>query len=233
VNLAARLEQLAPPGGICISQTVRDQIHDDLGVTYLDAGYRRVKNIGKPVRVVRVLFNSPTPFERLRISFGRFPFHTLGIVATAATVLIMGAAFVFDRPKHREPEKLSLQVGEFKAAEPEDVEAARIGKLFAQRIYLALSPDRHLVKIKESQPAEGLVLRERPLARYVVEGVITRIDGGYQVEARLLDSQTRDSFWGDRFDLKETAVTSVATGALRVAMEFTMKFSKRSRDALE
>jgi hypothetical protein len=42
VNLAARLETLAPPGGICISQVLREQIHEDLGVSYLDAGSRRV-----------------------------------------------------------------------------------------------------------------------------------------------------------------------------------------------
>jgi adenylate cyclase len=51
VNVAARLEALAEPGGICISRTVRDQIRDKLLYPFEDRGEQNVKNIARPVRV--------------------------------------------------------------------------------------------------------------------------------------------------------------------------------------
>jgi class 3 adenylate cyclase len=54
VNVAARLEPLAVPGGICISQVVRDQVRDKLDLVFEDMGDQQVKNIARPVRVYRV-----------------------------------------------------------------------------------------------------------------------------------------------------------------------------------
>src|SRR6201987_3654738 len=50
VNVAARLEALAEPGGICISRMVRDQIRDKLALSFEDMGDQQVKNIARPVR---------------------------------------------------------------------------------------------------------------------------------------------------------------------------------------
>src|ERR1700687_4467779 len=55
INVAARLESLAQPGGICISDTVHAQIRNKLALNYQDFGAQRVKNIAEPVRVFRVL----------------------------------------------------------------------------------------------------------------------------------------------------------------------------------
>lgn len=55
VNIAARLEGLADPGGICISRTAYDQIEDKLPLAYEYIGERTVKNIPKPIRAYRVL----------------------------------------------------------------------------------------------------------------------------------------------------------------------------------
>ncbi|HEX3416695.1 MAG TPA: adenylate/guanylate cyclase domain-containing protein [Stellaceae bacterium] len=54
VNVAARLEALAEPGGICLSRVVRDQVRDRLDLAFEDTGEQQVKNIGRPVRVYRV-----------------------------------------------------------------------------------------------------------------------------------------------------------------------------------
>src|SRR5215471_15890133 len=54
VNIAARLEQLAEPGGICISQQAYDQVETKLSLGYKDLGQHRLKNIAKPVRIYRV-----------------------------------------------------------------------------------------------------------------------------------------------------------------------------------
>jgi adenylate cyclase len=63
VNVAARLESLADPGGICISGTAHDQVRDKLALSYEDRGEQTVKNIARPVRVWRVLLDGATPAD--------------------------------------------------------------------------------------------------------------------------------------------------------------------------
>src|SRR5216684_1743247 len=55
VNIAARMEALAEPGGICISGTVHDHVKNKLALSYEDLGEQVVKNIAEPVRVWRVV----------------------------------------------------------------------------------------------------------------------------------------------------------------------------------
>jgi adenylate cyclase len=67
VNVAARLEALAQPGGICVSRVVRDQVRDKLDFAFEDMGEQQVKNITRPVRAHRILLaekhrsSEPTP----------------------------------------------------------------------------------------------------------------------------------------------------------------------------
>src|ERR1700724_2188456 len=55
VNVAARLEALAAPGGVCVSRVVRDQVRDKLAIPFEDMGEQQVKNIARPVRAYRAL----------------------------------------------------------------------------------------------------------------------------------------------------------------------------------
>jgi class 3 adenylate cyclase/outer membrane protein OmpA-like peptidoglycan-associated protein len=59
VNIAARIEGLAEPGGICVSRSVRDQVRDKLGYDFEDLGQRRVKNIARPVHVFKIPLDAP------------------------------------------------------------------------------------------------------------------------------------------------------------------------------
>ena len=64
VNVAARLEALAEPGGICVSRVVRDQVRDKLAFSFADMGEQQVKNITRPIRVHRILLaERPDPSE--------------------------------------------------------------------------------------------------------------------------------------------------------------------------
>jgi adenylate cyclase len=56
VNVAARLEALAEPGGICVSRVVRDQVRDRLDIAFDDLGEQQVKNIARPMRVYGIAF---------------------------------------------------------------------------------------------------------------------------------------------------------------------------------
>jgi class 3 adenylate cyclase len=60
VNVAARLEALAEPGGICVSRVVRDQVRDKLAISFEDMGEQQVKNIARPVRPI-ALFSQRGP----------------------------------------------------------------------------------------------------------------------------------------------------------------------------
>jgi adenylate cyclase len=63
VNVAARLEALAEPGGICVSGTVHDHVRDKLDVAFDDLGEQQVKNIARPVHVFRVRLGGGSPVK--------------------------------------------------------------------------------------------------------------------------------------------------------------------------
>jgi adenylate cyclase len=89
VNIAARLERLCVPGGICISRAVRDQIRDRLPYAFDDLGEQQVKNVTRPVRAFQVhLDTSPgeQPPELNTPSHGWLPWKIAGAAVMAATV---------------------------------------------------------------------------------------------------------------------------------------------------
>jgi len=95
VNVAARLEALAEPGGICISRVVRDQIRDKLSYQFADMGDQSVKNIARSVRAFAMsaavaastpLLTPAAPSNRSRRSIGRLPFLIAACVIAAAAI---------------------------------------------------------------------------------------------------------------------------------------------------
>src|SRR5882757_2266279 len=93
VNVAARLESLAEPGGICISNTVHDQVSTKLALNYADRGEQAVKNIAKPVRVFRVLLNGevavPQRTQRIARKYRRAgALSFVGLIVVVTVVLV-------------------------------------------------------------------------------------------------------------------------------------------------
>src|SRR5262249_42858553 len=68
VNVAARLEALAEPGGICVSQSVRDAVREKLGFAFEDIGEQALKNIAVPIHTYRVRFGGDLPAHGLGIA---------------------------------------------------------------------------------------------------------------------------------------------------------------------
>jgi len=93
VNVAARLESLADPGGICVSVKVHEEIGDKLALSYEDLGEQSVKNIAKPVRVFRVLPETGATAPRATRRFGRK--HLRRGVFSIAGLAIMAATIIF------------------------------------------------------------------------------------------------------------------------------------------
>src|SRR5215469_3179104 len=100
VNIAARLEALAEPGGICISRAVRNQVRDKLSYPFADMGEQNVKNIARPVRafgmspaavaLTPLRAAQPQPQQRSQ-SFGRR--HTLVLAAIIALIGVASAVW--------------------------------------------------------------------------------------------------------------------------------------------
>src|SRR4051794_3719960 len=98
VNIAARLENLADPGGICISRTVRDQIRDRLTLPFEDAGEQSVKNISRPIRVYALSADAVAALPKV----GRLPqappparqyyrlFRNIAAVSLAGMLILAG-----------------------------------------------------------------------------------------------------------------------------------------------
>jgi hypothetical protein len=86
VNLAARLEALAEPGGICVSRAFKDQVHEHCGIRFIHGGARRVKNIGRPVRVFHVVWGTRPAVDRIRVGLRRFATFPLLALITGGAV---------------------------------------------------------------------------------------------------------------------------------------------------
>src|SRR5579872_4408533 len=91
VNVAARLEALAEPAGLCISRVVRDQIRDKLPYTFEDRGEQQVKNIARPVRVYAMTPEAIAATELVAAPLRR-RMRTLSLVAVLILVTIGVAA---------------------------------------------------------------------------------------------------------------------------------------------
>jgi adenylate cyclase len=75
VNVAARLEALAPPGGICISGRVHEDVQGKLSLAFEDKGEHRLKNIARPVRVYRIMLDASAPSAARPSSGSSDPLH--------------------------------------------------------------------------------------------------------------------------------------------------------------
>jgi hypothetical protein len=96
VNIAARLENLADPGGICISRTVREQIRDRMALPFEDSGEQIVKNIARPIRVYALSADAVATLPKaevpaaLRPAVPRYPRRQIAALALPGVLIIAG-----------------------------------------------------------------------------------------------------------------------------------------------
>jgi TolB-like protein/class 3 adenylate cyclase len=181
VNIAARLEALAEPGGICVSRVVRDQVRDKLAFSFEDMGEQEVKNIARPVRVHRIVLGE-----------GAGPSESATGTSTKSPLTL--------------PDKPSIAVLPFQNMSG-DPEQEYFVDGMVEEIITALSRIRWLLVIarNSSFSYKGRAVDVKQVARelgvrYVLEGSVRKAGNRVRITGQLIDTTTGAHIWADRFD---------------------------------
>jgi TolB-like protein/Flp pilus assembly protein TadD len=176
VNIAARLESIAEPGGICISSSVYDQVRGKVGVEFADLGEQNLKNIARPVRAYAMIRDGPSPAaERARPS-PLLPPHLSIVVLPFANL-------------SGDPEQDYFVDG---VTESLTTDLSRVSGSFVIGRHTAFTYKGKAVDLKK-------VGRELNV-RYVLEGSVQRGGNRLRINVQLIDAQTGNHFWAERFD---------------------------------
>jgi adenylate cyclase len=218
VNVAARLEALAEPGGICVSRVVRDQVRDKLDFAFEDMGEQQVKNIARPVRAFRVTLTHPVadaPGSPLSRNAGE---------GAEPAGLTRGEAGEGGAPTLTLPDKPSIAVLPFQNMSG-DPEQEYFADGMVEEIITALSRIRWLFVIarNSSFTYKGRAVDVKQVGcelgvRYVLEGSVRKAGERVRITGQLIDAVTGTHLWADRFDgliedvfeLQDQVATSVA-----------------------
>jgi adenylate cyclase len=181
VNVAARLETLAEPGGICVSAAVADQVGDRLeDVVFEDLGDQQVKNIARPIRVFRV---------RLEQNASGAPEHAKDAAGSTA--------------RSKKPSIAVLPLVNMSG----DPEQEFFSDGLTEDIITELSRFHDLLVISRNSAFvyKGKPVKVREVARefgvdYVLEGSVRKAGGRIRVTVQLIDAETDRHIWAERYD---------------------------------
>jgi len=254
VNVAARLEGLAEPGGICISRTVRDNVRDRMDINLEDLGEVEVKNIARPVRVFRVLSDPDAAAKIARRTMATRWLKRLAATAVAILILASIVTVAWLQPWKSEAiyvasslsAKVSIAVLPFSnlSRDPEQeyfsdgitndliTDLSRFGDLFVIASSSVFTYKGKTVKVQEVSRDLGV--------RYVVEGSVQKLGERIRINAQLIDATNGQHLWADRydedasdlFDLQDR-ITKHIVGTLAVkitGIEEKRAFAKPTRD---
>ena len=223
VNIAARVEALAEPGGICVTSAVRDQTQARLGLEYEDLGEQTVKNIAEPVRVYRLRFaggaQAPASERTAARAFARRPVRrwaAAGALVLAVTV-VGGALWL--RPWERGievaseermafplPDKPSIAVLPFDNLSG-DPEKEHFADGLTENIISTLSrvPSMFVIARNSTFTYKGKPVKVQEVAenlgvRYVLEGSVQIADDRVRVTAQLIDALAGTHLWSEQYD---------------------------------
>ena len=220
VNVAARLEALAEPGGIFVSRTVRDHVRDKLPLALDDLGEHQVKNIARPVRVFRVLADAGAVGQAAGRAKAPLPWRFAALLA--AVVILAAAALgvalwlrpwdsAIDAVSNTDPvlplpDKPSIAVLPF-ANLSDDAEQDYFADGLTDDLITDLSKisglfviARNSVFAYEGEPADVRRVARELGVRYVLEGSVRRAGDRVRINAQLIDGATGNHLWAERYD---------------------------------
>ncbi len=172
VNVAARLEALAEPGGICVSRAVHDQVRDKLDFAFEDRGEQQVKNIARPVHVYRVPISENAP------ATAPLPLPDKPSIAVLPFANMSG-----------DPEQEYFADG---MVEEIITALSRIRWLFVIARNSSFTYDRQAIDVKQVGRELGV--------RYLLEGSVRKTGQRVRITAQLIETTTGAHLWADHFD---------------------------------
>jgi adenylate cyclase len=232
VNIAARLEQLADPGGICVSGKVANEVEKKLAFGFEPMGQQKVKNISEPIPVYRVRIDGAPAPRRRTSPKSRLPGWAMPLAAVA--VLAIGGVAagwhgLVGAPSHeiaatRTP---TIAVLPFDDLSPYK-SLGYLGDGVADDIITMLSrfPDLSVVARNSSFVYKGKPVDIRQIGRdlnadYALEGSVRKDADQIRITAQLIDAQTGKHVWAERYDKTgkdplalQDEVTSKIVGAM-------------------
>jgi len=182
VNIAARLEALAEPGGICVSGVVRDQIGDKLPYPFEDMGEQNVKNIARPVRVYRLRLEAITELPSGRVPPA--PEAPRAAVAPRLSIVVLPFSNLSDDRGQQY----------FADGITEDLTTD------LSRLAGMLVISRNTAITYRNKRVDTRQIGRELCVRYVLEGSVRRADNRVRVSAQLIDAETDAHLWAERFD---------------------------------
>jgi len=224
VNISARLEALADPGGICVSKTAFDQIETKLPLGYEYLGEQSVKNIPKPVGAYRVLMKPDAAGKVIgeKRFLGRYSRRT-AMAAIIILVMVAGGLVSWNiylqqskkvEPASVEkmafplPDKPSIAVLPF-VNMSEDPKQEYFSDGITEDIITALSKSQRLFVIARNsvftykgKPVKVQQVSEDLGVRYVLEGSVRKAGDRVRITAQLIDATTGNHVWSERYDRK-------------------------------
>lgn len=211
VNIAARLQGIAEPGGIFISGTAFDQVAHKVDVGFVALGEQRLKNIADSVRVYRVLINQANTGKVVFAPRARWR----GTMLLALTALLIATTAAFVAWRWSLPQRPSIAVLPF-ANLSEDQSQDYFADGITDDLITDLARLSNLDVISQNSvfayKGKPHVLDEirRDLGvRFVVEGSVQRIGDLIRVNGQLIDTSSGDHLWANRFDRGATEVFAV------------------------
>jgi TolB-like protein/class 3 adenylate cyclase/Tfp pilus assembly protein PilF len=222
VNVAARLEALAEPGGVCVSGVVHDQIRDKLPYRFEDRGEQSVKNIARPVRIYglcpedRSASGEPTETPRHPVTG-----IAIGLAAVMALVIAAGAWWLWPATKSSPPQAVAAAT-----TITQPLAAPRLSIVVLPFANLSSDPDQQYfadgitddLTSDLSRIANSFVIsrntaftyRNKPVdtkqigrdlgVRYVLEGSVRRSGNKIRVNAQLIDAEGDTHLWAEQVD---------------------------------
>ena len=223
VNVAARLEALAEPGGVCISHTVRDQIHDKLPYALDDLGEQFVKNIARPVRAYALSPETVVGLPAAGVSRASTPRRRVTPVmvsgAAAVVLIIAGVAWWLWPASRPQPASAPTAVSAPQPAPHLSIVVLPFANLsndpdqqyFADGITEDLTTDlsrlpnmlviaRNTAFTYKNKPVDAKQIGRELAVRYLLEGSVQRSGDQVRVTTQLIDAETGTHLYAERFD---------------------------------
>jgi TolB-like protein/Tfp pilus assembly protein PilF len=223
VNIAARLEGLAEPGGICISKTAFDHIESKLPYGYEFLGDQTVKNITKPVGAYRVLMQPRVTLagdlgKEKRSSVRRMQL-SIGVAAVLVLAIAIGVWQFNKRPPIVEPsseEKMAYPLPDIPSIAvlpftnlSGDVKQDYLGEAISENIIasLAVLPNLFVISrnstfIYKNKPVKIRQVSEELGVQFVLEGSVVKSEDKVRVTVQLIDALTGRHKWSEKYDRK-------------------------------